>query len=719
MESTLSHSTPVAGKVNVVEHDGVYTIFLGSEEERVITITSERMSSLKETIAQLSAIKPKGVIISGPRENMFAAGADINAIQSIQDPQVGEELGKQGQAVFQMIEDLPCPTVAAVSGPCVGGGCELALSCDYRLISTHPSSQIGLPETKLGILPGWGGTQRLPRLIGLQKALSIILPGKTLKATQAKKMGIIDEILAPENILARADAIARKKGPLPTRTSLSLLDKFLTFTRLGRRLVERKSLAAVMKETRGNYPAQPAALRAVLLGLREGTKRGYAHEAAELGRLLVTPESRALVNLFFLTEGSKRLGKGAKDDLRSLNSLVVGAGVMGAGIAGTLAQKQIPVILKDAQTQALDRGKAQIAKSLEKKRYLSEDDRRVIMNRVQAVTENPANTDEVNIVIEAIVEKMDVKKAVLGELAAQVSAQAILCTNTSSLSVSSIAEGIAQPQRVVGMHFFNPVEKMPLVEIVRGKETDDRTVVIVAGLTTKLGKFPIIVEDVPGFLVNRILTPYLNEAGALLEEGYRIKDIDRAAQRFGMPMGPIRLLDEVGLDVAEHVAKIMVDGYGDRMKSRGSVGKLVEKQLLGKKSGKGFYEYSDGHEVPNPEIRSILGITTERDAGDSKLIEERLIMSLINEGIRCLDEGVAGIPSKEAANQIDLGTVMGIGFPPFRGGLIAYAESLGAKVVLEKLRRLEKDHGAQFTPHSGIVQRAEQSQSFYEAVQLH
>jgi len=719
MESTLSHSTPVAGKVNVVEHDGVYTIFLGSEEERVITITSERMASLKETIAQLKSLKPKGVIISGPRENMFAAGADINAIQSIQDPLVGEELGKEGQAVFQMIEDLSCPTVAAVSGPCVGGGCELALSCDFRLISTHPSSQIGLPETKLGILPGWGGTQRLPRLIGIQKALSIILPGKTLKASQAKKYGLVDEVLAPANILARADAIARGKGPLPFKNQISLVDKFLTYTWLGRHLVERKSQAAIMKETRGNYPAQPAALQAVLLGLSAGTKKGYAHEAAELGRLLVTQESRSLVNLFFLTEGSKRIGKAAKDDLRALNSLVVGAGVMGAGIAGAFAQKNIPVILKDTELEALERGKAQIARSLEKKRYLSGEDRTAILERIRTGTENPSGTDQVNIVVEAIVEKMDVKKAVLGKLAAEVAPQAILCTNTSSLSVSELSEGIAHPERVVGMHFFNPVEKMPLVEIVRGKQTDDRSVVIVAGLTTKLGKFPIIVEDVPGFLVNRILSPYLNEAGALLEEGYRIQDIDRAAQKFGMPMGPIRLLDEVGLDVAEHVAKIMVDGYGERMKSRGSVGKLVEKGLLGKKSRKGFYEYSDGHEVPNSEIRSLLGITNEREVGDPRVIEDRLIMSLINEGIRCLDEGVAGIPGKEAANQIDLGTVMGIGFPPFRGGLISYANSLGAKAILEKLRHLQKENGERFAPHSGIIQRAEQNKSFYEAVQLH
>jgi 3-hydroxyacyl-CoA dehydrogenase/enoyl-CoA hydratase/3-hydroxybutyryl-CoA epimerase len=716
MEQTLTHTSPVAGRVHITERNGVYILFLGSEEERVITLTSERMASLKETLQQLKEVKPKGLVISGIRENMFAAGADINAIQSIEDPVVGEELGKEGQNIFQMVEDLPCPTVAAVSGPCVGGGCELSLACDYRIISDHPSSQIGLPETKLGILPGWGGTQRLPRLVGIQQALKIILAGRTLRPKQARSVGLVHEITSPAEILARAEAIARRSSP-PAHHQLTLVERFLTFTSIGRAIVKHTTEKHLAKETKGNYPAPPAALKAVLLGLQRGTTEGYAHEAAELGRLLVTPESRALVNLFFLTEGAKKLGKGAREDVKKLHTFVVGAGVMGAGIAGAFAQKGFPVILKDTSNEALESGTEHIAKTLQKKKYLSSQDRNAIMQGIQKTTESAdPSFAEANFVVEAIVENLDIKKKVLTELSSVVAKDAILCTNTSSLPVSEIATGIQQPDRIVGMHFFNPVDRMPLVEIVRGKKTSDRTVVIVAGLATKLGKFPIVVEDVPGFLVNRVLTPYLNEAGALLLEGYDMREIDKAALKFGMPMGPIRLLDEVGLDVAKHVAKVMHEGYGERMASPGLVDKLVEKKMLGRKSGCGFYEYVEKTENPNPEISSLLEIKNKREVADKKLITDRLILSLVNEGIRCLDEGVAGVPGKESANQIDLGTVMGIGFPPFRGGLISYAESLGAKTILQKLTHLQKEYGERFTPHEGIAKRAEANGSFYSAV---
>ncbi|MCI5065554.1 3-hydroxyacyl-CoA dehydrogenase NAD-binding domain-containing protein [bacterium] len=708
MNTNLTHSEPVAGQVHVTERDGVYTIFLGTEEERVVTLTSERVASLKQTVIELRDLKASAVIISGPRQDMFAAGADINAIQSITDPVVGEELGKEGQAIFQMIEDLPCTTIAAISGPCVGGGCELALACNFRLLSHHPSSQIGLPETKLGILPGWGGTQRLPRLIGIQKALQVILPGRTLRPKQAKSYGLVHEVVAPDDILERAEEIAQKKN-LPSPIEISFLDWLLTYTRVGRFFVKRKSEAALQKETKGHYPAPPAALKAVLLGLEKGTKVGYEHEAAELGRLVVTPESRALVGLFFLTEGAKKLGKSARGELSNLRTTVIGAGTMGAGIAHVLAGKKFPVILKDTSPEALERGKEQITKSLAKKKHISSSDREALLSQITFTTDpEPNRLQEVQLVVEAIVENMEVKKSVLRKISEQVAENAIIASNTSSLSISEIASELPHPGRVVGMHFFNPVEKMPLVEIVRGKKTDDRTVVLIAALTTKLGKFPIVVEDVPGFLVNRILTPYLNEAGRLLADGYNGEEIDRAATAFGMPMGPLRLLDEVGLDVARHVSKIMSDGYGERMKNSGYVDKLVEQKMLGKKSGLGFYDYSEKKERIQPNLSELLGIDKQRTVGDRQAITDRLIMSLINEGLRCLDEGVAGTPGKEAAAQIDLGTVMGIGFPPFRGGLITYAQTLGPKNILQKLQHLEKEHGPHFRPHPGITSGAPQ-----------
>ncbi|MCB0321274.1 MAG: enoyl-CoA hydratase/isomerase family protein, partial [Bdellovibrionales bacterium] len=308
MESAAALRSPTTGRVYFVEEEGITLLYLGAPDEKVITFTTERMASLREAISLIAAKPPKGVVITGNKPGMFAAGADIHSIGKVQDAIVGEELGKEGQSVFQMIEDLPCITVAAISGPAVGGGCELSLSCTYRIISDDGGSQIGLPETKLGILPGWGGTQRLPRLVGIRQALGIILQGKNLRPQQALKVGLVNEVVSPEALLDRARQIAQRKST-PTSLRLSLADRFFTFTQVGRFLVRKQAETEIQKETKGNYPAPPAALKTILLGLQSGTKVGYQQEARELGRLLTTPESRALVNLFFLSEGSKRLGR--------------------------------------------------------------------------------------------------------------------------------------------------------------------------------------------------------------------------------------------------------------------------------------------------------------------------------------------------------------------------------------------------------------------------
>ncbi|MCB0354565.1 MAG: fatty oxidation complex subunit alpha, partial [Bdellovibrionales bacterium] len=571
-----------------------------------------------------------------------------------------------------------------------------------------------LPETKLGILPGFGGTQRLPRLIGLPKALDIILAGKTLKPGQARSYGLVSEIVPYPQLVERAEAILLKRQRTKEK-SISLIDKFLTFTSPGRKIVQRGAEKQIQRATKGFYPAQPAALQSCLFGLQKGLKAGFDFEAKELGRLLVTPESKALVRLFFLTEDAKGIGRSARAGVSEMRAVVVGAGIMGAGIASSLARRDIHVVLKDTSQQALDKAIAHIKEFLDKRRHLKEKEKSFILNRIETTTSDSANIGNATIAIEAIVERMDVKKAVFSSLSEAMPEDAILATNTSSLSVSEIAESVKHPERVVGMHFFNPVEKMPLVEIVRGEKTDERTTAVVAALTSKLGKFPIVVQDVPGFLVNRILTPYLNEAGFLLVDGYSISDIDSAAVSFGMPMGPVRLLDEVGLDVAMHVSEVMVEGYGSRMKSPGLVSKMVQASRLGKKSGKGFYDFSSSPSRPAEDIVDLLGLKRERDLGDKKVVIDRLVMSLINEAVLCLDEGVAGTPGEEAAKQIDLGTVMGTGFPPFRGGLLFYAEGLGAKAILQTLRHLEKQHGDRFQPVRGIVDRAESGKSFFSA----
>jgi 3-hydroxyacyl-CoA dehydrogenase/enoyl-CoA hydratase/3-hydroxybutyryl-CoA epimerase len=697
----------------VRDTEGHATLFLAPEQASVVTFNAQRMASLDSCLAQLEQDPPRSLVIRGPNLKMFSVGADINAIRSITDEQQAFELARQGQKVFARIEALPCRTVAAISGPCVGGGCELVLACDLRIATDASQTKVGLPETKLGIVPGFGGTQRMTRLLGLPTALDIILAGKTLPATLALKVGLVDSVVVAEELYSEAHAVATGKTKLVPKP-LSLMHKLLSFTAAGRFFVRRSTAQSIKKKSGGHYPALFSALECCLLGAQNKGESGYEYEARELARCLVTPESKALVNLYFLTEASKNIGKSAAREANALHTLVIGAGTMGAGIAGELAKNKSQVILRDTSEQALQKAVSGIRSALERKKGMSEQERRLVLNRLETTTIDSPNLGNCQLVIEAIVEDLEIKKKVLSVNSKKLPSDAIIASNTSSLSITKLAAGLEDPGRVVGMHFFNPVDRMPLVEIVRGSETTNRTTALIAAITTRIGKFPIVVEDVPGFLVNRILSPYLQEAAYLLQDGYRIEDVDRCAKRFGMPMGPVRLLDEVGLDVGVHVAKILTDGYGERMRGPDLLSPLVAAGRLGKKSGGGFYDFADGQENVSPKAVALLSL--KQDRGPDNDIQQRLIMRLMNEAVQSHDEGVAGKPGKEAADQIDLGTVMGIGFPPFRGGILYYADSLGAPSILSTLRELEKKCGTRFAPWSGIVKRAEAGKGFHEAI---
>lgn len=696
--------------LEIIEND-VAIVRLGRADERVVTLTRERIESLRQALNEITNKQLRGVVFMSPNEDMFTAGADINLIQSVTDAKQGEALAREGQLLFEQIANLKCTTVAAISGPCVGGGCEMVLACRYRVASNSQSTQIGLPETKLGILPGFGGTQRLPRLIGISRALDIILAGKTLTADKSLRAGLVDKVVNYEELLATGLKFARG-AEKSSRPKLKFFEKFLTYSSLGLKVVKRKVEQDLVNKTKGFYPAPLAALKCVLYGLKHGHTDGLKLEAEELGKLIVTPECKALVNLFFLTEASKGLGKSARKDLDHVNTVVIGAGIMGAGIAGTMARSGSSVTIKDVNQPALDRAMDHIKKNLA---TVSDRERSFILNRIETTVKDTASVSNANLIIEAVFEDINLKKQILADMQAKVSANAILATNTSSLSVTEIASVLQNPSRVVGMHFFNPVEKMPLVEIIQGEQTSDKTIALIAALTAKIKKFPIVVRDVPGFLVNRVLFPYLNESAFLLGEGYSISDIDKAALDFGMPMGPLRLIDEVGLDVGSHVLDIMEAGYGERMTAPKYLKTMVAAGRKGRKSGGGFYDFKGKETTAYPRIRELLDIKTEsKTVFDLKPIQDRLILSLVNEAVRCLDEGVAGYPSKEAANQVDLGTVMGIGFPPFRGGVLYYANSIGAKTIQEKLSKLEKEHGLRFKPADGITSRAKSGKNFHE-----
>jgi 3-hydroxyacyl-CoA dehydrogenase/enoyl-CoA hydratase/3-hydroxybutyryl-CoA epimerase len=674
------------------------TITLGDPDERAITLTPVRLTSFTEALREVKGSGVKGLVIRAPSVESFCVGADISLIQSVTDEERGAALAAEGQGAYDLLEDLPCITVAAIGGPCVGGGCEMVLACDYRIITDAPGSSIGLPETKLGILPGFGGTYRMPRVVGLPKALDIILAGKTLKAQQAYKASLVDEVVSPEKLIARAEEIARGEKQ-PKRRKLRLMDRILSSNSFGRSIVHKQAKKALLKQTKGFYPAPVRALDVTVAGLGRGRESGLAIEAKELGKLIITPESKALVHLFFLTEAAKGLGKSARKEIADLHAVVIGAGTMGAGIAGALAKANHQVIVKDTSDASLQRGKDHTAKELGKLRYLSSFERAAISNRIDWLQFASPTMGRTGIVIEAVFEDMTLKKKIFADIAGRVHPESILATNTSSLSVTEMATAISNPERFIGMHFFNPVEKMPLVEIIRGEKTSEATIAKVAALTTEIGKFPIVVRDVPGFLINRILIPYLNEAVYLLMEGHSIEEIDKAALAFGMPMGPIRLLDEVGLDVAAHVSKVMVTGYGDRMAVPDFAEKLVALDRKGRKNGAGFYTYTGKESAPWNGLTQALGLPTKPTKPRSpREITDRLILHLVNEAMKCLNEGVAGDDRELAKKQIDLGTVMGIGFPPFRGGVIYHAEKEGLDSIRERLVALEAEHGVRYKP---------------------
>jgi 3-hydroxyacyl-CoA dehydrogenase/enoyl-CoA hydratase/3-hydroxybutyryl-CoA epimerase len=676
------------------------TITLGAVDERAITLTPTRIDSFVEALTRVRESKVKGLVIRAPSAESFCVGADIALIQSVTDPAEGAKLATQGQRAYDLIEDLECTTVAAIGGPCVGGGCELVLACDHRIAADLASTSIGLPETKLGILPGFGGTYRLPRVIGLPAALDIILAGKTLKAQQALKVGLVDEVVGAEQLYSRAEEIATGRKATRRRRR-SIIGRILSNTPVGRALVRRGASKKVCAQTKGFYPAPLSALDITVSGMGLARDAGLAKEANALGALIVTPESKALVHLFYLTEASKALGKGARKQIEGVHTLVVGAGTMGAGIAGALAKGGHQVIVKDTSDASLERGKAHIQKELKKLRYLSSFERAAIANRIDWIQFTTPTALRTQVVIEAVFEDMKLKKAIFSDLAQQVAPECVLASNTSSLSVSEMASAVQKPERFIGMHFFNPVEKMPLVEIIRGEATSENTIAQVAALSTEMGKFPIVVRDVPGFLVNRILIPYLNEAVYLLEEGHSIEEIDRAALEFGMPMGPIRLLDEVGLDVAAHVSKVMVAGYGERMSVPPFAEKLLTLERKGRKNGKGFYDYSNKQGTPWSGVRKALGLPeSPKTPRTSSELAQRMILHLVNEAMKCLIEGVAGTEHEAAAKQIDLGTVMGIGFPPFRGGVIYYARAHGLNALRSQIAKLHSVYGARYTPWS-------------------
>jgi 3-hydroxyacyl-CoA dehydrogenase/enoyl-CoA hydratase/3-hydroxybutyryl-CoA epimerase len=691
-------------------------LYLGSEDHKTVTLTEDRMNEISQAFDLVKERKSQALIITGPlkkHDEMFTVGADLQMIRSVTDPAEGERLAKMGQNIFEKLADLQINSIAAISGPCVGGGFELALACKYRICSDHRSTIIGLPEIKLGILPGFGGCQRLPRLIGLRTAVDFILQGQTVSAKTALGLGLVDEIVSVQHLLNRAESIVL--GKVQTRLKkLSTKERLLTYTSLGRYLIQMFAIKSLNKKGSRHYPAPLEALKVMSDGLAYGHSYGLQREAEAIGRLITSDVSKALVRLFFITEKAKAIGKGVDDIIKDMQGVVVGAGIMGRGIALASARKGIPVTLKDIDENALQKARVEIA-GIIKKSSLSAGEQESVIDRIRYTTNDSFQIGSNNFAIEAVLEKMDLKKKILSSLSATLPTGSIIATNTSALSVSEMAEAVQNPSCFIGMHFFNPVHKMALVEIVRGKRTSEKTIVLTAALAKQMGKIPIIVEDSPGFLVNRILTPYLSAALLLLTKGYKVLEIDEAALAFGLPMGPLRLLDEVGHDVALHVGETMHSAFPDRFGHFILSKNLVEEGSLGRKSMKGIYDYTASNGTPRSDLKPlleappavpILKLTREQ-------ITEALILPLVQEAVRCHDEAIAGQPGIEAAEQIDLGSIMGIGFPAYTGGALHYASKLGAKQIAEKLKFYQEElNSPLYDIPTGVQKRSEKNIAF-------
>ncbi len=695
-----------------IDADRVVTVWLDRPGKPVNTITKQMQRDLSIALDEIERDLPAGVIFASAKARSFAAGADLFEIREMNQVQIAQYLA-DGQGLFDRIANLQMPTAAAINGDCLGGGYELALACTYRVASSEGSINIGLPETKLGILPAWGGTVRLPRLIGLASSLPLLLAGKTLPPNKARKAGMIDEVVRPEALLAAAKRLVLSSGE---RRRPSRIHRAAAAVGWARNKILAEAEKKTRETTHGNYPAPIKLIEVVRESFDKGPQSGLEAERKALVELTDTDACRNLMRLFFLRQGAKKaIGEQLHaKPAKVFCAAVIGGGTMGAGIVYSLARAGVRVRLLEVNVEALAAGLGRVRKTLDddiRSGRLSALEARHALNRVSPSVEW-TGLKLADVIVEAVVEEMPVKHHVFARLDELARPDAVLASNTSSLAISEMARATRHPNRVVGMHFFNPVARMPLVEIVRARESDDASLATAAALAAKMGKTAVLVADAPGFLVNRVLIPYLAEALVMAQEGTPITSIDAAMKRWGMPMGPFELLDEIGLDVSMHVLQSLSGQLQARVPAPPAAMKTaLQSRWLGKKSGRGFYVYDGGKKtagVPNAELIALLAVQKASPVfPDDEAIQWRLVLPMVNEAARLLEEGVV-----QSADVIDLATVLGTGFAPFRGGLAHFADSVGADSVVFRLDELSRKYGPRFAPAALLRRLAETNQTF-------
>jgi 3-hydroxyacyl-CoA dehydrogenase/enoyl-CoA hydratase/3-hydroxybutyryl-CoA epimerase len=661
-------------KITLENKDGIYYLGFGKYEEKSMTVLyKETLEELDAAFTEVAADKSsRGLIIFSHKKGCFLAGMDVSVIQGL-STEVDAIAGcEAGQGIFNKLEDLKVPTMALVDGICLGGGLEMILACDKIIASDNPKTALGVPEVLIGVLPGFGGTYRLPKKIGLTGSLDMILTGKQIRAKKAKRIGLVEDVMPAERLLPLAPEYLFKKYK-PTKTLSESLTDRASDNFIARKVIFQKAREKVLESTKGFYPS-PLKILDHLEGSYGKKRSSYlAKEAKAFAELTQTSQTKNLQHVFFLHDNSKKMD--FEGEIKEVSQgAVVGAGTMGGGIAWLFAKNGQSPIMKDISPVGLELGLKQssdVFSTAVKRKRMTQDDFERTQRSIRAQLDY-TGFKKTDLVIEAVVENINVKKAVFAEVEKEVSRDTLLTSNTSSLSVNEMAKALEYSDRFAGLHFFNPVHKMPLVEIIRHDNVSEETIQSLYKWVLKTKKTPIIVNDCPGFLVNRILAPFLNEAAYLLKEGVPIKDIDAAVLNFGMPMGACRLMDEVGLDVCAHVGEIMEEGLGERAKACDLSHIAVEKELLGKKNQKGFYLYDEkGKQLEvNPQMQSLL--PAKKISMDETTIQMRVFLPMINEAANILEEKIV-----DNAGTVDLGLIFGIGFPPFRGGLLKYADAEG------------------------------------------
>ncbi|WP_394210677.1 fatty acid oxidation complex subunit alpha FadJ [Enterovibrio calviensis] len=689
--------------------EGVAWLSIDVPGESMNTLQASFVDEISDILSELeSKTDIKGLVLYSAKPDNFVAGADVRMLDACETAEDAQAIAEQGQKLFSRIEKLPFHVVAAIHGPCLGGGLELALACHSRVATDDDKTRVGLPEVQLGLLPGSGGTQRLPRLIGVAGALDMILTGKQLRAKKAKKMGVVDDVVPHSVLLRVAEELALKGKP---KRQNSWQSWAMGGNALGRSVVFDQAAKKTRAKTRGNYPATEAILEVIKHGLDKGVEKGLALEAKRFGELVMTNESASLRSIFFATTAMKK-ETGADADPDTVTGVaVLGGGLMGAGIANVSATKaNLPVRIKDVSNDGLLNAMNYSYKLLDKKRkrrIISKSELQSQMARISGATDY-SGMDRCNVVIEAVFEDLDLKHKMIAEVEEALNENTLFATNTSSLPIHQIAAGAKRPENIVGLHYFSPVDKMPLVEVIPHAGTSEKAVATVVKLAKKQGKTPIVVADKAGFYVNRILAPYMNEAAMTLLEGESVEHIDNALLDFGFPVGPVTLLDEVGIDIGAKISPILLNELGERFRAPDVFDVMLSDGRKGRKTGKGFFVYNGKKKEVDKRVYGLLGVELKSQLSGHELAM-RCVLMMLNEAARCLDEGVV-----KSARDGDIGAVFGIGFPPFLGGAFRYMDHIGIKRLVEMLEQHEAKYGERFAPCEMLKAMAAEEKRFFD-----